>query len=308
MPVCRNESEDMSGVPFFRLTFVSPVNTFIVNCRTGGHYKSPRKIMHGVLRRYIMKKLVTFAFSLFLFGCVTQSKFVLTGVKHEALPENAEVKVVNWGDSGSYEIIGIVDVGQYSLNERIEEAKRLARLNGGDVIMPKGLRGDESREKIDREGYLVQSFLVMKVKDEVPEIAVKDASNMKEGDKLSADKESQASIEKYKNLPRATFKLLVNDYRTLKGELFKGSLYPKRYYPIPVRLRSLAGRDKQMLLVTTRSGRYKLFLLVPKNMNSKFKGMIRQGKRFNFVYSPVDIYVTRRGRYPVLKYVDDIRE
>jgi hypothetical protein len=308
MPVCRNESEDMTWSPFFRLTFVSPVNTFIVNCRTGGHFDSPREIMHGELRRYIMKKFMTIAFSVFLFGCVTKSEFILTGVKHEALPENTEVKVVAWGDSDRYEIIGIADVGQYSLDERIEEVKRIARLHGGDVIMPKGLQGSESREKIDREGYLLQSFLVMRMKDEVPEVAIKDASKMGDDDKLTADKELQASIEKYKNLPRATYKLLVNDYRTLKGELFKGSLYPKRYYPIPARLRSLAGRDKQMLLVTTRSGKYKLFLLVPKNMNSKFKGMIRQGKKLNFVYSPVDIYVTRRGRYPVLKYVDDIRE
>lgn len=264
--------------------------------------------MHGELRRYIMKKFMTIAFSLFLFGCVTQSEFVLTGAKQEALPENAEVKVVAWGDSDSYEIIGIADVGQYTLDKRIEEAKRIARLHGGDVIMPKGLRGTESKARMDREGYLVQSFLVMKMKEEVPEVAIKDASKMRESDKLSADKDLQSSLEKYKNLPRATYKLLVNDYRTLKGELFKGSLYPKRYYPIPSRLRSLAGRDKQMILVTTRSGKYKLFLLVPTNMNSKFKGMIRQGKRLNFVYSPVDIYVTRRGRYPVLKYIDDIRE
>ena len=252
-----------------------------------------------------MKKFMTIVFSLFLFGCVTQSEFVLTGVKHEALPENAEVKVIAWGDSDNYEIIGIADVGQYTLDKRVEEAKRIARLHGGDVIMPKGLRGPESEKRMESEGYIIQSFLVMKVKVEVPDVASKDASD---DSKLDADKESQPSSEKYKDLPRATYKLLINDYRTLKGELFRGSLYPKRYYPIPVRLRSLAGRDKQMLLVSTRSGKYKLFLLVPTNMNDKFKGMIRQGKRLNFVYSPLDVYVTRRGRFPVLKYVDEIRE
>ncbi len=259
-----------------------------------------------------MKRVILIILLLMIFfSCETQSRFVLTGVKHPPLAENVEVKVVAWGDPGNYEAIGIVDIGQYNLEDRIIEAKRIARLHGGDVIMPKGLRNKEAIKDTASEGYLIQSFLILKTKEEMPEVAmVKDVGKIEKEDDIQDDMEKSSSIshKNYANLPRATYKLLVNDYKSLKGELFKGSLYPKQYFRTPRRLRSHAGSDKKLLLVNTKSGKYKIFLFVPKSMTDRVQGIIKKRGRFNFVYTPVDVYVTGKGRYPVLEYVDEIKE
>ncbi len=260
-----------------------------------------------------MKRLILHIvlLSLFFYGCETQSRFVLTGVKQSPLAENAEVKVVAWGDPGNYEAIGIADVGQYNLEERIQEAKRIARLHGGDVIMPKGLRNTESMKDNNGEGYLLQSFIILKTKEEMPEVAmVKDVGKIEKKEDMQDDvaKSSRESPKQYTNLPRATYKLLINDYRSLKGELFRGSLYPKRYFKMPRRLRSHAGGDKKLVLVSTRSGKYKLFLFVPESMTDRLQGIIKNQGKLNFVYTPVDVYVTAREKYPVLEFVDEIKE
>lgn len=260
-----------------------------------------------------MKRLILHIvlLSLFFYGCETQSSFVLTGVKQSPLAENAEVKVVAWGDPGNYEAIGIADVGQYNLEERILEAKRIARLHGGDVIMPKGLRDKESVKDDSGEGYLLQSFLILKTKEEMPEVAmVKDVGKIEKKEDVQEDveKSSIESPKKYANLPKATIKLLINDYRSLKGELFRGSLYPKRYFKMPRRLRSHARGGKKLVLVSTRSGKYKIFLFVPESMKGRLQGIIKNQGKLNFVYTPVDVYVTARGKYPVLEFVDEIKE
>lgn len=271
------------------------------------------KLSYQRLRRYYMKRPVVhiLLLALFFFGCETQSRFVLTGVKQSPLAENAEVKVVAWGDPGNYEAIGIADVGQYNLEERIQVAKRIARLHGGDVIMPKGLRDVESIKEDSSEGYLIQSFLILKTKEEMPEVAmVKDVGKIekKEAVKDDLEKAPEESPKKYTNLPRATFKLLINDYRSLKGELFIGSLYPKRYFKMPRRLRAYAAGGKKLVLVSTRSGKYKIFLFVPESMTEKLQGIIKSQGKLNFVYTPVDVYVTAREKYPVLEFVDEIKE
>jgi hypothetical protein len=259
------------------------------------------------MKRIILSILLLTIF----FSCETQSRFVLTGVKQPPLAENAEVKVVAWGDPGNYEAIGIADVGQYNLEERINEAKRIARLHGGDVIMPKGLRDKESIKDTESEGYLIQSFLILKKKEEMPEVAVvKDVGKIEKKDDIHDDMEESSNVpqKNYANLPRATYKLLLNDYKSLKGELFQGSLYPKRYFRTPRILRSHAGANKRLLMVSTKSGKYKIFLFVPESMTDRFQGIIKNRGRFNFVYTPLDVYVTGKGRYPVLEYVDEIKE
>lgn len=265
-------------------------------------------------------------FSIFLYTC-SLSQFVLTGKQYPPLPESSEVKVVAWGDQGRYEIIGIVDIGETSLDKRIEEAKRVARNNGADIIMPKVARNGEELSS-SNSGFLLQSFLVMRTKEEVSneigdeikeeerqvDILKSSSEEMDEGKEsyltdIDTVKDTDTDADRmqlnYRDLPRATFKLLVEEYETLKGERFRGSLFATKLSKIPAELSLESGDYKGFLETTTKTGKYKLYLLIPKDDTLDFTKMIKSKERLNFVYTPVTVY---RSKYPVLEFLDLIKE
>ncbi|HNV45819.1 MAG TPA: hypothetical protein PKJ16_02180 [Spirochaetota bacterium] len=222
-------------------------------------------------------------------GCAARSQFALTGAARTPLPDTAAVAVVPYGDTGAYDTIGTVEVRSSSADKRLAEAKRVARANGGDVIMPRG--GEEKHPSI-------QTFLVLKSRPAQPldtgkDIAIKDrkGSDVDGGD--------------FGKLPRATYKMLVHDYRDLKDEKFRGSLYPVRFVKRPPRaLRRHGGEDDAVLLMSTKSGRSRLYVIVPEEKVDDIKESIKERARINFIYTPVSLHTERGKRYPVLRLID----
>ncbi|MDY6934644.1 MAG: hypothetical protein SVZ03_10550 [Spirochaetota bacterium] len=246
-----------------------------------------------------------------LFACST-AKFVRTGSVYPSLPRGEEVKVVVWGDQGKYEVIGVVEIGESSLESRIRKAKSIARDNGGDAIMPKGITDENELNKIGG-GFLLQSFLVLRTKAEKQMIEEKkvDIVSKIEPERdffESVEEEESQTVEDIQpdaeNLPRATFKLLIEEYATLRDEKFRGSLYPVKFTKVPSELRSYVERDRKLLLLKTKSGRYSLYLIVPENKGKRIGSIIGTNKKLDFVYTPVTVY---RSKYPVLKYLGEIR-
>jgi len=233
-------------------------------------------------------------FSLFFFGC-SSSKFVLTGEVHPSLSLEHEVKVFFWGAEGNYVLIGIVEILDVSLEKRIEEAKRIARIHGGDIIIPKGIYNEHEKKKSSTNAYLIQDFLILKSTKR------KLVSQKK---KPIKGKESSPPID-LSNIPRATFKMLLQESESLKGQKFRGALYPTKFSKIPQILRPYTKSDEIILTLKTKSGKYKLLLLITNDIRDKFSEMIKSKKKLTFIYTPITVY---KSKYPVLKFLSTIKE
>ena len=239
-------------------------------------------------------------------GCKSSYKVVLTGTPQPPLTEKDEVKVLAWGQAGDYIQIGIVDVGDYSLEKRIELAKKVARLSGGNIIMPK-LEHDPSKDE-KKKSYILQKFLILRAKTDEEKMAEEAAGKLMVSKKGktedTGEEEGGEEAKDYSKLPRAKYKLLIEDVASLKGEKFQGSLYPIRFYNIPRNLREHTGKNKKLLLLSTRSGKSKVLLIIPKSTYKKFSAMAKSNKKLKFVYTPVTVY---KSKYPVLEYIDEIK-
>ncbi len=225
-----------------------------------------------------------------IFTCsCSYSRFVLTGNTYPSLPSDSTVKVIAWEDEGKYDVIGIVEIGESSISSRIEEAKRLARKHGGDAILPKGKEG-QGLEANDT-GYLLQNFMVLRKKEKEPAIV----ENITEESLPKHDMSYENT-----NLPRATYKLLLEEYESLRGEKFRGSLFPTKFFKIPAEIDTFAKGNKKLLQLKTKSGSKMLLLLVPKDNTRIFSKMIKSKEKLNFVYTPVTVY---KSKYPVLEFL-----
>lgn len=232
-----------------------------------------------------------------LYACSSLHKrFILTGNQQKPLTSDAEVKLIPWGDQKKYEKIGIAEVGLYTRERRIAVAMNIARAHGGDTIMPK------EEKVVEGRGYRIESFLVLKEKKGPEPRPVMVRTNIEKVEEKDIAREPD-----YSNLPRATYKLLTEEFKLLKGEKFQGKLYPKKFRRTPRRLRGHTGRGKRVIQASTRRGTYRLYIIVPSDMTKKIKKMIRSGKQLHFVYTPVDVFYTGKRMYPVLEYIDEIR-
>lgn len=253
--------------------------------------------INNAFRDITMKRTITVLFLLlaFIIGCRTpQAKFTLTGKRYPARSEKAEVKFAWWNVKENYEEIGIVEVRDISLDLRITTAEKIARENGGEVILSESMKMESDRQKFDKLGWMKQKFYVMKPKEvaETPRVEM----------------EVKTPVNENKKLPRATYRLLTEEFRMLKGEKFKGYLYPKWYYKrIPRELRRYAGKDKRLLLLGTKRGKYRLLLIVPSDMTVIIKKKIKAKEELDFIYSPVALYRKRGIIYPVLEYINEIQ-
>ena len=87
-----------------------------------------------------MKKCLFFAVIVsFVTSCVS-SQFTLTGTSYPPLAENSQIKVILTKNTAGleYEEIGLISVKHddfSSMNAAIEKAKKIARANGGNMIM-----------------------------------------------------------------------------------------------------------------------------------------------------------------------------
>ncbi len=235
--------------------------------------------------------------SLVLSSACSYSKFVKTGSSYPPVPDSSEVKVIPWGNQSDYEVVGIAEIGESSLDTRLEEAKSIARENGGDAIAPKGIDVNDS-DKGD-VGYRLQSFLILRTKPR--QIPRQPDLKPKASEPEVAAVPVKRDTYKSSTLPRATYRLLVEEYDTLKGEKFRGSLFPAKFFRMPRSIDRQVDGEKKLLLLQTKSGKRKLLLLVPVDRTELFKELIRMRERLNFVYTPVTVY---KSRYPVLEFLD----
>lgn len=245
-----------------------------------------------------MKQMkVAFIALVLMLGCKSSYEMVRTGPTYPPLPKDTEIKVIGWQDTTAYEQIAIVDVAEYNLERRMNVAKQAARDAGGSIIMPK-LSSDADQNK--KTGFLVQSFLVLK------ERTVKVATGPESAASTQPDSDSaKAPKTDYSTLPRAQFRLLLSDISMMKGEKFRGSLYPIRFYRVPPELKSYRKANTQLLMLSSRSGTNSVLVFLPEAKNADLRQRIQSKKILNFVYTPLAVY---KSRYPVLEYIDEIRE
>lgn len=255
----------------------------------------------------VLKKVLAPAALLLLVSCISVS-YVKTGQEFPPLAPGAEVKVfLSKVPPGDYREIGVVTVKGGSMDKRIEKAKEESRKHGGDGIIPRETRTISDTKSEPNYGYgpkmetstthtEVQEFVVVKL--------------------VERKKETPADIPgdgvpaaDYKDLPRAGYATLLNDHESLLDKKFRGALCPVNFFRIPAVLAKHAGEDKHLLMMSTRTGKSKVLLFVPKTMEGDLRSMIEARGELKFVYTPVDVYRTKSGvRYPVLLFVDKIRE
>jgi len=100
---------------------------------------------------------------IFLAGCKTSYEYIITGKQYPPLKKDDAVKMVFLEDKGRYEELGIVEVTGKTLMKRVDAAVDVARKQGGDVLMIKGVRDERAMEELrsqeDPSRPLKQSFL-----------------------------------------------------------------------------------------------------------------------------------------------------
>ncbi len=246
---------------------------------------------------------------LLLVVCKSPYELIRTGPEHPALPKEAEVSVVPWSDFDKYDQIALVEVGEFGLEKRILRAKEAARQAGGDFIAPK-LPADPL--KSGGNDYIIQSFLVLKKKAPVAEPVQEEklpVVSSGEPDLPVAPGDGPADLADeatdYSNLPRASFRMLLKEYRTLRGEKFRGSLYPVKFIKAPSELRRETGKKNHLLMLSSGSGKVSVLLIVPRNMHKEMSEKILSKKRLDFIYTPVTVY---KAKYPVLDYIEGVNK
>jgi hypothetical protein len=238
-----------------------------------------------------MKKTTAGILCSFVILCsCTYSKFVLTGNKYDPLPEEKEVKVIPWGNQADYDVIGVVEIGESDIETRINEAKSIARMNGGDTVAPKGIEAGDASEEGD-VGYRLQSFMILKSRE------VQETAKVEEPPREEPPRVETAAAEDY---PKASFKLLREEYASLKGQKFQGALYPYRFRDIPTQIIGFVEGDKKLLELRTKSGKARLYLLLPGDQVEVFENMIKSRNIIKFVYTPLTVY---RRKYPVVDFI-----
>ena len=239
-----------------------------------------------------MKTLIKCMILIFLLSCAgTYSRFRLTGTPYSPQPENKEIKVIESGDTSKYEEIGIAEVKNSDRGARINEAKRLARENGGEAIMPVPEQNKES----DVEAFRV----LMPIPEETKEQPYEEK-------KIEEEKKAEAPpVEKtkpdYSNLSVVPYNILVGEFANLTGEKFRDSMYPVKFVKVPKDM--TADKNSRLVQLETKKGGNSVYLLINKNRVKEFKDIIKSGKKTNFAYTPALLY---KGRVPILKLIDVI--
>ncbi|MCU0821560.1 MAG: hypothetical protein MUC95_03690 [Spirochaetes bacterium] len=239
-----------------------------------------------------MKILTKYIICIFILICsCTYSKFVLTGNKYDPYVEDRDVKVIPWGNQSEYDVIGIAEIGESDIESRISEAKRIARLNGGDVIAPKGIESGDSAELGD-VGYRLQSFMILKSR-EVKEVARAETPPPRETPRIETTSE---------NYPKASFKLLREEAESLQGQKFQGAMYPYKVYDVPSQLMGFAEGEKKLVELRTknRNSKIKVYMMFPGDQVNMIENIINTRQVFKFVYTPVTVY---KRKYPVVDFI-----
>ncbi|MBN2401893.1 MAG: hypothetical protein JXN64_05795 [Spirochaetes bacterium] len=268
----------------------------------------------------IYKLLLLVVISGVISSC-TSTQYIKTGNEYPSLAESDEIEVFTSSKpEQKYETIGLVRIRGGNQEKRIEESKLYAREKGGNGVIVRDIGiitepgTDEVAEKIGVSTYETQEFVIIKLegggaiaKAEITEEA-QDTTDFSEIDVPEIDMPDKATTLDYDSMPRATYSQLIRDYESLQGKMFRGSLYPKKIYKIPGRLKEVTDSGDRFVLLTTKSGKSSVYLVVGNDKISAFHNKIKSGEILNFVYSPFNVYSGKAGKQPVIKFVEEIVE
>lgn len=262
----------------------------------------------------------------FTFSSCMKAQFIRTGEVYPPLSPADEIQLFLPEDGKvKYNEIGVLRVMGGSEEKRIVKAKETARENGGDAIIARAA-GESGSAGTGTEGegfeiprrptsYETQEFIIAKLLEKLSDKT--DSSNIPSEEPQKTEvpdqffeediaKKPELTQENYKLLPRATYAQLIKDYKSLKGEMFRGMLYPKKIFKVPGSVKKLSQKGDKVVLLTTESGKTSIYILVPTGSLQTFKEKIRAKKEIDFVYSPLSAIRIKGKKRPVVKYVDEV--
>jgi len=195
-------------------------------------------------------------------------KFMLTGSPHKAFLQDAQLK----HPINDFTQLKISNIAEINLNYISIE-------NPVVYLLAKGELEEDTEEVLEEE--LVQ------------EKAISQESVKEQKAKPKPD---------YSNLTTIPYNILAGEYASLKEEKFKAELYPKRIADIPNELAITAKKNKKLVVLGTKKGDNKQYLIIQKDKVSIFERAIKSGKTIKFVFSPVALY----NSCPVIELIDII--
>lgn len=110
------------------------------------------------------------------------------------------------------------------------------------------------------------------------------------------------NVSRYSAIPRATYRILAEDYEFLRDERFKGVVCPDKIMQLPKSLATHAHDDYKLLKAKTVARKNIIYVIIPENVVTRVREAIKMKRKFYIVYTPVDIY----GGFPVVKFVEEI--
>lgn len=244
-------------------------------------------------------KYLCFIFLLLSACSSSYSKFIMTGAPYDALPDNADVRIVTDEDLTKYDQIGIAEIKNSEKEIRINEAKRIARYYGGDVIMPK----KDNDEASDIESFHVLVPIEEEITEPVETVLEEELSKEPVVEKPP---EPEPVIEKkpdYSGLPIVPYKILKGELPDLIGQKFRAYLYPDKMMKFPGELRRYSKSNKRLIRVVENRRGITMYLLFGRENAGQLLKYIKAKKRLAFVYSPIVLY---KQSYPVVELVDII--
>ncbi|GEM_PF-789516 len=122
------------------------------------------------------------------------------------------------------------------------------------------------------------------------------------GDEELSDRGSGSLGEKSRGLPRLKYRLLLEECGFLAGIKFEGAVYPVKIQRIPEQLRKKSGKGAVLVLARTRHAKHLLYVLVPQEIQSRVRGLVKSKGRLGFIYTPMEMY----DGLPVVKLLEDL--
>jgi hypothetical protein len=267
-----------------------------------------------MLRFY--KFLISLSISGFIISC-TSTEYIKTGNEFPSLAETEDVKVFTTSKPDQkYEKIGVIRVRGGSLEKRVEESRIYARKKGGNAVIAREIGiltnpgTDDVVEQIGASTYETQEFIIIKLEggNAIAKVDKLEKANDSKNNAAVKDLLDKTSSLDYNSIPRASYSQLLNNYISLQGKIFRGTLYPKKVYKIPTTLLEGTESGDRFVLLTTKSGKNSIYLIVGSDKLSAFQNKIKSGDILDFVYSPFNVYSGKAGKQPVIKFVEEIVE
>jgi hypothetical protein len=263
----------------------------------------------------INQLLLLLCISGLVFSC-TSAEYIKTGNEFSPLAETEEIKVFTSSKpEQKYERIGLIRIRGGSPEKRIAQSTAYARAKGGNAVIARETGTltepgtDTIIEQIGASTYETQEFVIIKLSGEMLPAKVEQTPEESKDDtgNIALTEPDAASFD-YSKIPRATYSQLINDYKSLQGKMFKGSLYPKKMFKIPAALSANTETGDRLILLSTKTGKSNIYMIISNDKISVFQSKIKSGELLDFVYSPVQVYKSKAGTQPVIKFIEEIVE